>query len=76
MDDDELVAVTLTRREWMAVQEALYEYHSNEMQRPPSGLRPSTKERDATHQEWLLANLPRLDHELHRQVGVGPIWFG
>ena len=74
MDNDELVAVTLTRREWSAVQEALDEYFYVVEHASPGGLRKSTKERNAARREWLLSTLPRLDVAIHEQAGVGPVF--
>lgn len=73
MDSDESVAVTLTRQEWSAVQEALDEYYYVVEHSSPGGLRRSTKERNAARREWLLATLPRLDWAIHEQAGVGPL---
>lgn len=74
MDDEELVAVTLTRSEWSAVQEALDEYFYAVEHSSAGGLRKATKERNAARRDWLLSALPRLDVAIHRQVGVGPVF--
>ena len=74
VDDDELVAVTLTRAEWRAVQEALDEYYYVVEHSDPGGLRRSTKERNAARRDWLLATLPRLDVAIYERAGVGPVF--
>jgi len=76
VDDDERIAVTLTRREWTAVQEALDEYFYVVEHASPGGLRKSTKERQAARRDWLLSTLPRLDAAIHEQAGVGPVLGG
>ena len=70
MDDDELIAVTLTRAEWNAVQEALDEYYYVVKHSDAGGLRKATKERKAARRDWLLSTLPRLDVAIHARVGV------
>ena len=69
VDDDELIAVTLTRAEWRAVQGALDEYYVVEHS-DAGGLRKSTKERNAARRDWLLATLPRLDVAIYERAGV------
>ncbi len=76
MDDDEPVAVTLTRAEWSAVQEALDEYFYVVEHSQPGGLRKATKERNASRRGWLLATLPRIDVAIHDQAGVGSVFGG
>lgn len=76
MDDDELVAVTLTRRDWAIVQEALDNYFYEVVHSEPGGLRRATKERKRARHDELLAALPRVDVALHEQAGVGPLFGG
>lgn len=73
MDDDELVAVTLTRDEWSVVQEALDEYYYQVEHSRPGGLRKGAKARNAARRDHLLAVLPRLDQSIHDRAGVGPL---
>lgn len=74
MAQDEAVAVTLTRKEWSAVQEALDEYFYVVEHSEPGGFRKGTKERNAARREWLLTTLPRIDVAIHAQAGVGPLF--
>ena len=74
VNDDEAVAVTLTRAEWSAVQEALDEYYYVVEHSAASGLRKATKERNEARRDWLLSTLPRLDVAIYRQAGVGPVF--
>jgi hypothetical protein len=76
MNDDDVVAVTLTRAEWSAVQEALDEYYYVVEHSQPGGFRKATKERNAQRREWLLTALPRIDVAIHDQAGVGPVFGG
>lgn len=76
MDDNEPVAVTLTRDEWAAVQEALDEYFYVVEHQQSGGLRKTTKERKAARRDWLLSTLPRIDVAIHEQAGVGPLLGG
>ncbi len=74
VDDDDLVAVSLTRAQWSVVQEALDECYYVVEHSPAGGLRKATKERYAARRDWLLATLPRLDVAIYQQAGVGPIF--
>jgi hypothetical protein len=74
VDDDELVAVTLTRAEWSAVQEALDECFYVVEHSRAGGLRTATMERNAARRDWLLSTLPRVDVAIYQQAGVGPIF--
>jgi len=74
VDDEQLVAVTLTRREWAIVQEALDVYCDQVEHAEPAGLRKATRERNRARREELLDTLPRLDVALHQQAGVGPLF--
>ena len=73
MDETELIAVTLTRNEWRAVQEALDEYFYIVEHGTPGGFRAATRERNAARRTWLLDALPRIDVAIYREAGVGPI---
>ena len=73
-DDHDSVAVTLTRAEWSAVQEALDEYYYVVEHSTAGGLRKATKERNAARRDWLLSTLPRLDVAIYQQAGVGPVF--
>lgn len=69
-----MIAVTLTRAEWNAVQEALDENYYVVEHSEAGGLRKATKERKAARRDWLLSTLPRLDVAIYERAGVGPVF--
>lgn len=75
MDDDQEqpVAVSMTKREWAMVQEALDNYYYEVEHSAPGGIRRTTKARLAERRDELLATLPRLDVTISQQAGVGPL---
>lgn len=74
MDQDQRIAVSLTKREWSIVQEALDNYFYEVEHSAPGGIRRTTKVRLAERREELLDALPRLDVAIHEQAGVGPLF--
>ena len=65
MDQDQRIAVSLTKREWSIVQEALDNYFYEVEHSAPGGIRRTTKVRLAERREELLDALPRLDVASH-----------
>jgi hypothetical protein len=76
VDQDQRLAVSLTKREWSIVQEALDNYYYEVEHRSPGGIRRTTKQRLAERREELLDALPRLDVAIYEQAGVGPLFGG
>jgi hypothetical protein len=74
VSDAETVPVSLTKREWSMVQEALDNYFYEVEHSAPGGIRRTTKQRLAERRQELLTAIPRLDQAIADQAGVGPLF--
>lgn len=73
MENAESLSVSLSRDEWLVIQEALNRFHDEVEHAGAGGLRRSTRTRNEEHRQGLLRMLPRIEATIALQSGLDPL---